>query len=68
MKTIIIILLAGSVCTATRALVRSYRRMPKGGNIITMLTYMHWINYVPIVNFVLYSIVLGHDLLHMKIK
>ena len=68
MKIFIIILAVGSVLIAIRALIISYKRMPVGGNLITMLTYLPLINYIPIINFVLYVVVIIYKLLHARIK
>lgn len=68
MKIFIIILAVGSLLTAIRALIVSYKRMPVGGNLITMLTYLPFINYVPIINLLLYVMFLVYKLLHARIK
>lgn len=68
MKTIIIILTVGSIVTILRAIILSYIRMTKGGSIITLFKQMHWINYVPIVNFLLYVLVIIYKGLTKPIK
>lgn len=68
MKTIIIILVIGSLFSMLRALVLSYIHMGKGGTILTMLRRMHWINYVPVINFVFLCVYWCMKVLHTRIK
>lgn len=69
MITVIITLLfVASVLRTTYMLRKAYKVMCKGGTIITLLTSIHWINYIPIVNILEFTIVLTIDLFTKPIK
>lgn len=68
MKTILIICIAGSILATLRTIIVSYADMKKGGNLCDLFTQMHWINYVPVINFVGLVIVYIYEFFHIKIK
>lgn len=68
MKTFLIICLVLSVLAILRAIILSYANMKKGGNLCDLFTQMHWLNYVPVINFVGLIIVYIYDIFHVKIK
>ena len=68
MKTVLIICIVGSILATLRTIIVSYSDMKKGGNLCDLFTQMHWLNYVPVVNFVCLVIVYIHELFHLRIK
>lgn len=68
MKTILIICIVGSLLAILRTIILSYANMKKGGNLCDLFTQMHWINYVPVINFVGLVVVYIHEFFHIKIK
>lgn len=68
MKTFLIICLVLSVLAILRTIILSYANMKKGGNLCDLFTQMHWLNYVPVINFVGLIIMYVYEIFHVKIK
>lgn len=68
MKTILIICIVLSILAIFRTIILSYSNMKKGGNLCDLFTQMHWLNYVPVINFVGLIIVYVYEIFHVKIK
>lgn len=68
MKTILIICIVLSILAIFRTIILSYAKMHKGGNLCDLFTQMHWLNYVPIINFVGLIIMYVYEIFHVKIK
>lgn len=68
MKTFLIICLVLSILAILRTIILSYANMKKGGNLCDLFTQMHWLNYVPVINFVGLIIMYVYEIFHVKIK
>lgn len=68
MTIFILILIIGSIAMWIRAIALSYSKMPVGGTIVDLFKQLHWINYIPVINFLLFIAYYIMVFFKMKIK
>lgn len=65
---IITLVIVASILRTVYMLKKAYKNMPKGGTLITLLTSVHWINYIPVVNILGITLILIIELFTKPIK